>query len=240
MCTRRVGPIPGAGVSLAQGKPNFLLSTTTLSQPITQYFKTRAGVDVSRADAAGARADMRRTENEIAYKVKEVYYAILATERRRDAVDAQIRAAELRNSETRNAVVTGVALEVKAAEVQAQIAQATHVSGQLQDAVMNMREELADLCGLPVDADLELVRPDGGVTGVSLEAEAARERGLRAQSRNRGRGPSTRKGARWRAGGSRRIHTRGRRVRAAHLSERRAFPFAQQRRFRSPHDVDHV
>ena len=168
-----VGPIPGTGVSLAQGKPNFLLSTTTLSQPITQYFKTRAGVDVSRADAAGARADMRRTENEIAYKVKEIYYAILATERRRNAVDAQVRAAELRNSETRNAVVTGVSLEVKAAEVQAQIAQATHVSGQLQDAVMNMREELADLCGLPVDADLELVRPDGGVTGVSLDTEAA-------------------------------------------------------------------
>jgi multidrug efflux pump subunit AcrB/outer membrane protein TolC len=167
-----VGPLPGAGVSLAQGKPNFLLSTTTLSQPITQYFKTRAGVDVSRADAAGARADMRRTENEIAYKVKEIYYAILATERRRNAVDAEVRAAELRNRETRNAVVTGVSLEVKAAEVQARIAQATHVSGQLQDAVMNMREELADLCGLPVDADLELVRPDGEVTGVSLDAEA--------------------------------------------------------------------
>jgi outer membrane protein TolC len=168
-----VGPIPGTGVSLSQGKPNFLLSTTTLSQPITQYFKTRAGVDVSRADAAGARADMRRTENEIAYKVKEIYYAILATERRRNAVDAQVRAAELRNSETRNAVVTGVSLEFKAAEVQAQIAQATHVSGQLQDAVMDMREELADLCGLPVDADLELVRPDAGVTAVSMNTEAA-------------------------------------------------------------------
>jgi multidrug efflux pump subunit AcrB len=169
----QVGPIPGRAVSLDQGKPNFLLSTTTLSQPITQYFKTRAGVDVSRADAAGARADMRRTENEIAYKVKETYYAILATERRRDAVDAQVRAAELRNTETRNAVVTGVSLEFKAAEVQAQIAQATHASGQLQDAVMDMREELADLCGLPVDADLELVRPDGGVTDVSMDAEAS-------------------------------------------------------------------
>src|ERR1022692_2154929 len=168
-----IGPIPGAGVSLAQGKPNFLMSQTTLSQPITQYFKTRAGVDVSRADAAGARADMRRTENEVAYKVKEIYYAILATERRRNAVDAQIRAADLRNSETRNAVVTGVSLEVKAAEAKAQIAQATHMSGQLQDAVMNMREDLADLCGLPVDADLELVRPDGGVSGVSLDTEAA-------------------------------------------------------------------
>ena len=169
----QIGPLPSEGVSLSQGKPDFLLSTTTLSQPITQYFKTRAGVDVSRADAAGARAEMRRTENEIAYKVKEIYYAILATERRRTAVDAQIRAAELRNSETRNAVVTGVSLEVKAAEAKAEIAQATHLSGQLEDSVMNMREELADLCGLPVDADLELERPDVGLTAVSLETEAA-------------------------------------------------------------------
>ena len=48
-----IGPIPSTGVSLAQGKPNFGLSTTTLSQPITQFFKIRAGVDMSRADAAG-------------------------------------------------------------------------------------------------------------------------------------------------------------------------------------------
>jgi outer membrane protein TolC len=156
----QIGPIPSAGVSLAQGKPNFGLSTTTVSQPITQYFKTRAGVDVSRAEAAGARSEMRRAQNDVAFKVKEVYYAILTTERRRDAVDAQIRAAELRINETRNAVDTGVVLEVKATEVRAQIAQAKHVHGQLQDAVADMKEELADLCGLPVDTGLELALMD--------------------------------------------------------------------------------
>ena len=144
-----IGPIPGTGESIAQGKSNFLLSTTTLSQPITQFFKIRAAVDVSRADAAGARSDMRRAENEVAFKVKEVYYGILATERRRNAVDAQIRAAELRIIETRNAVDTGVALEVKATEVRAQIAQARYVLGQLQDAVADMKLELADLLRYP-------------------------------------------------------------------------------------------
>ena len=196
----QIGPIPAAGVSLAQGKPNFGLSTTTLSQPITQYFKTRAGVDVSRADAAGARADMRRTENEVAFKVKEVFYGILATERRRDAVDAQIRAAELRITETRNAVVTGVALEVKAAEVRAQIAQAKHVHGQLQDAVADMKEELADLCGLPVDTELELSHTGWLCFGRLAGNRSRRSGGPRAQSRNRGRGSSTRKGARRRCG----------------------------------------
>ncbi len=168
-----VGPIPGTGVSLNQGKQNFELSTTTLSQPITQFFKTRAGVDVSRADAAVARSDMRRTENEIAYKVKEVYYGILATERRRDAVGAQIRAAEQRMTETKNAVVTGVALEVKSAEASAQIAQAKHVQGQLQDAVADMKEELADLCGLAVDTQLKLELLDGLAGASSPASEEA-------------------------------------------------------------------
>ncbi|MBV9743320.1 MAG: efflux RND transporter permease subunit, partial [Acidobacteriia bacterium] len=76
----QIGPVPAIGESLAQGKQNFLLSTNTVSQPLTQYFKTRAGVDVARADAAVARANVRRTENEVAYKVKDVYYAILTTQ----------------------------------------------------------------------------------------------------------------------------------------------------------------
>lgn len=157
----QIGPLPGSTVSLAQGGANFLLSTTTLSQPITQYFKIRAGVNVARADAADARADARRTADEAAFKVKDLYYSILTTERRRDAIDAQIRAAELRIVETRNAIDTGVVLEMKAAEVQAQIAQAQHARGQLQDAVADMKLELADMAGLPLDAELELAAPAG-------------------------------------------------------------------------------
>jgi outer membrane protein TolC len=170
---QQIGPLPGSTVSLAQGNANFLLSTTTLSQPITQYFKIRAGVNVARADAAGARADARRTADEIAFKVKDLFYAILATERRRDAIGAQIRAAELRTVETRNAVDTGVALEMKAAEVRAQIAQAQHARGQLQDAVADMKLELADMAGLPLDMELELAAPAGPESDPAPEAASA-------------------------------------------------------------------
>jgi outer membrane protein TolC len=160
----QTGPLPGSTVSLAQGNSNFLLSTTTLSQPITHYFKTHAVVNAARADAAGARADARHTADEIAFKVKELFYAILTTERRRDAMDAQIRAVELRTVETRNAVDTGVALEMKAAEVRAQIAQAQHARGQLQDAVADMKLEVADLTGLPLDTDFNLAAPDASAS----------------------------------------------------------------------------
>jgi multidrug efflux pump subunit AcrB/outer membrane protein TolC len=174
----QIGPLPGSTVSLAQGNANFLLSTTTLSQPITQYFRSRAVVDVARADAAGARADARRTADEIAFKVKELYYAILTTERRRDALDAQIHAAELRIVETRNAVATGVALEVKAAEVRAQIAQAQHARGQLQDGVTDMKLELAEIAGLPLKTELQLAAPAGPEPDPAPAAASAVEMAL--------------------------------------------------------------
>jgi multidrug efflux pump subunit AcrB/outer membrane protein TolC len=164
----QVGALPGSTVSLAQGNANLLLSTTTASQPITQYFRIRAGVDVARADAAVARADARRTADEIAFKVKEVFYAILTTERRRDALDAQIRAAELRVVETRNAVDTGAALEARAVEVRAQIAQAKHARGQLQDGAADMRLELAELTGLPLDTDFALEAPGASASDGAL------------------------------------------------------------------------
>jgi len=169
----QIGPLPGSTVSLAQGDANFLLSTTTLSQSITQYFKIRAGVNVARAGAAAARADARRAADEIAFKIKDLFYAILATERRRDAIDAQIRAAELRTVETRNAIDTGVALEVKAAEVTAQIAQAQHARGQLQDAVADMKLELAEMAGLPLDTEVELAAPAGPESDPAPEAASA-------------------------------------------------------------------
>jgi outer membrane protein TolC len=121
-------------------------------------------VNAARADAAGARADARRTADEIAFKVKELFYAILTTERRRAAIDAQIRAVELKTVETRNAVDTGVVLEMKAVEVRAQIAQAQHARGQLQDAVADMKLELADLTGLPLDTDFNLAAPNASAS----------------------------------------------------------------------------
>ena len=81
-------------------------------------------------------------------------------------------------TETRNAVQSGVALEVKAAEVRSQIAQERYVLGQLQDAVADMTQELADLCGLPVDTALELAQPADSDSGPSPEADAAVEAAL--------------------------------------------------------------
>jgi hypothetical protein len=119
-------------VSLSQGSANFLEHNHALNR--SRNISKSAQAWMWPRGCGRARADVRRAENEIAFKVKEVFYAF-----------SQPSAAVTRwaprsappscESETRNAVDTGVALEVKAAEVRAQIAQAQHAHGQLQDAL---------------------------------------------------------------------------------------------------------
>ena len=94
----------------------------------------------------------RRTADEIAFlRWKELFYAILATERRRDAINAQIRAAiDLRTLwRPVDAVDTGVALEMKCGRSWKCIRRSRrrqHALGQLQDAVSRYRrKELTDL-----------------------------------------------------------------------------------------------
>jgi multidrug efflux pump subunit AcrB len=169
-----IGPIPGANDSLPLGHHNFILSTTTAAQPITQYFKIHAGVNVAKADLGVARDDAHRAENEVALKMKELYYGLLSAERRKQAAELRIEAGEERLSEARNGVEAGAVLELKVLEGQAQIADARHALGSLEDAISDMKVEFNDLAGLSLDCEVELVppEPEADATAGDLETEA--------------------------------------------------------------------
>ena len=171
------GPIPGKDASLPLGHHDFLLSTTTAAQPITQMFKIHAGVAVAHADAGIARNDARRAENEVALKMKELYYNLLSAEQRKQAAKLRIAAGDERLGEARNGVEAGAVLELKVLEGKAQIADARHKLGSLEDAISDMRVEFNDLAGLPLDTDVELVAPQidrSDATASDLEQEALR------------------------------------------------------------------
>ena len=170
-----VFPIPGKNVSLPLGHHDFLLSTTTAAQPLTQYFKIHAGVNVAQAEAGIAHDDERRAEDEIALKMKQLYYGLLSAERRKQAAELRIAAGEERLGEARNGVEAGAVLELKVLEGQAQIAEARHALGSLEDAISDMKVEFNDLAGLPLDSDVELVAPEpetSDATAGDLETEA--------------------------------------------------------------------
>jgi outer membrane protein TolC len=154
------GPVPGQNDSLPLGHHNFILSTTTAAQPLTQFVKIHAGVSVAKADAGSARDDARRTEDEVALKTKQLYLNLLSAERRKQAAELHIAAGKERLGEARNGVEAGAVLELKVLEGEAQIAEAHHALGSLEDAIADMRVELNDLAGLPLETQVELVTPE--------------------------------------------------------------------------------
>jgi outer membrane protein TolC len=170
-----IGPIPGENASLPLGHHNFILSTTTAAQPLTQFFKIHASVEAAQADAGVAQDDARRAEDEVALKVKQLYFGLLSAERRKQAAELRIAAGEERRNEARNGVEAGAVLELKVLEGQAQVAEARHALGSLEDAISDMKVEFNDLTGLPLDSDVELVSPEpetSVATAGDLETEA--------------------------------------------------------------------
>jgi outer membrane protein TolC len=169
------GPVPGANTSLPLGHHNFLLSTTTVAQPLTQFFKIHAGVEAARADEGVAQDDAQRAENEVALKMKQLYYGLLTAERRKQAAELRIQAGEELLSEARNGVEAGAVLQLKVLEGEAQIAEARHGLGSLEDAISDMKVEFNNMTDLPLASDVELVPPEPETTDVTsgdLETEA--------------------------------------------------------------------
>jgi multidrug efflux pump subunit AcrB/outer membrane protein TolC len=179
------GPIPNANVNIEIGKQEAYLTTTGAAQPITQMFKIHAGVSLARADAAGAHSDYQQARDEISLNVKTLFYELLSAERRKHALELRIQAGEQGLDEAKRGVESGVVLEAKVLEVEAQLAEARHALGSVEDAIADMSDQFNDLLGLPLDTKFDLVEPteDQGasLTGMSsgtsssvdsLEAEA--------------------------------------------------------------------
>jgi outer membrane protein TolC len=92
-----------------------------------------------------------QAEDEAALKMKELFFDLLATERRKRAGELRIEAGEAQLAEARNAVNSGTALELKTLEGQANLAEARHQLLTLEDAIADMQVEFNDLAGLPLE-----------------------------------------------------------------------------------------
>jgi multidrug efflux pump subunit AcrB/outer membrane protein TolC len=169
------GPIPGKNVNIQLGKQDFFLSTTMAAQPLTQFFKIHSGVSAAQADLEIARSNARRVRNEVALNVKKLYYGLLSAERRKEAAELRIAAGEAKLAEARDAVDAGAVLQLKALDGEAQIADARHQLGSLEDRIADLQSELDDLLGLPVSTKLELLNPslDSGKDEATASAAAS-------------------------------------------------------------------
>jgi multidrug efflux pump subunit AcrB/outer membrane protein TolC len=159
--------IPSKDATIELGKQNLFISSTTAAQPLSQLFKIHAGVDAAHAEVAQARADTSRAESEVELNIKKLFYNLLALKQRRKAATLRIHAGEEKLAEARNAVAAGAVLDIEVQEGTAEIAEAQNSLGALEDTEEDLKADLADLVGLPLESEFVLLPPSEVDTPVS-------------------------------------------------------------------------
>ena len=153
------GPLPGKDEKIQLGKQDFVVSQTTVVQPVTQVFKIHSGVSVAEAEAQMARSDLDKARCEVALNVKRLYYGLLSAQQRKHAAELRIEAGEALLKEAQDAAESGVVLKVKVLEGEAQIAEARHQLGSIEDQIADLTNSFNDAVGLPLSTQTALTEP---------------------------------------------------------------------------------
>jgi outer membrane protein TolC len=163
-------PIPSHTSIINQGAESFETSGTGLSQPLTQLFKIKAVNDIARADVEASKGEAASVKDEVALKVRQLYYKILIVQSQERAIEAKIRAAENLQGERVQQVKYGSTLEADLIESRAQSLQAKQdlLTAQLQ--LSDLRMQFNDVIGLPIKSEVVL-DPDVPAPAVSSSRE---------------------------------------------------------------------
>ena len=149
-------PIPPRLLTVTQGEKNFIVSGTGLTQPLTELFKIKAGNDAARADLNASREKARGVENDVALKVRALYYNILVVQSKHQAIEASIRAVEDQQGERVQQVKYGSTLEVDLIESKAQFLQAKQDLLTTELQLSDLRLKFNDIVGFPLKTDIAL------------------------------------------------------------------------------------
>jgi outer membrane protein len=148
--------IPARQFTINQGDKNFIVSGTGLTQPLTELFKIKAGNDAARAEVNASREKARGAENDVALKVRQLYYKVLVVQSQQRAIEAKIRAVEDLQSERVQQVKYGSTLEVDLIESRAQSLQAKQELLTTELQLSDLRMQFNDVVGLPVKSEIAL------------------------------------------------------------------------------------
>ena len=148
--------IPQRSFTINQGDKDFISSGTGLMQPFTELFKIKAGNDVARAEWNASRAKARGVQNDVALRVRELYYNILVVQSKQQAIEAQIRAVDDLQSERVQQVKYGSTLEVELIDSKAQLLQAKQELLTTELQLSDLQLKFNDVVGLPLKTDIAL------------------------------------------------------------------------------------
>src|SRR3984885_13457848 len=159
------GPVPSKSLFIDQGAPTGYTGRVALEQPLTQLFRIHQANIAAKQDVLIAKTQFHQAEEAIALQVRQLYYDILINEQKLQASQDQLAAARVKDEESRSDVAHGNALEVSALQSEAGILQAEQESLTLRLEGSDLRRQLADTLGLPVNTPIDF---DPGAAAAAL------------------------------------------------------------------------
>jgi len=149
------GPLPANTLFIGQGSLTAYTSGTGLTQPLSQMFKIRESNRAAIADLNTARIQVNETENDIALKVRQLYYGILIAQSRLRAATEEANASQLNAQESVDAAAQGRALDVTVLESRAAVLDAKQSALTQNLQIHDLMLSLDDLLGLPLNSQLQ-------------------------------------------------------------------------------------
>ena len=150
------GVVPSQALFIGQGTDTAYAAGVTLEQPITQLWRIHQANVVASQNVRIARTRFDQTRDEIALKVRQVYYGVLINAKKLQASQDALNAAKVKLTESERDVEHGNALQLANYQAQASLLQATQNSLIYTLQGEDLRRQLDDLLGLPLSTRLEL------------------------------------------------------------------------------------
>jgi outer membrane protein TolC len=166
------GEIPGKNLFLDQGGLTSYTSGTGLEQPFTQMFKIHESNRAAIADINTAKIQVNQAENEVALKVRQLYYGILIAQLKQQAAAEEIAASQVKVQESVDAVERGRALDVTVLESRASLLDAGQAALTQKLQIRDLTITLDDLLGLPLTTELQL---DANASAVPVPVPTLKE-----------------------------------------------------------------
>jgi multidrug efflux pump subunit AcrB/outer membrane protein TolC len=151
-----LGQFPAQDTPIKQGSDTMFVTTTKLTQPLTQLFKINEANEIAKADHRISESDERKTELEIVFGVHQLYYGLLIAQKQRDAAQAALNAAQEGVRDSEDAVRSGNVLDVVETGSRLQLLQSRQLLLAAENQISDTTSELNNLLGLPLETVLDL------------------------------------------------------------------------------------
>lgn len=148
--------VPAHNITLLQGGQTFETSGTSLSEPLTSLLKVKAKNDIVEAEVKATQSEAQQTQNQVALKVRQIYYGLLVAQLRLAALKAGVTASQDLAQERAQQVKFGSALDedLIASKAQALATRQQQLTAELQ--ISDLTTQMDDVIGLPLDTQLDL------------------------------------------------------------------------------------